>query len=598
MAMLPSDYGIFASFAGIVILAIFYYVASAHSGGGDVAACPAGEEETFDGRMHVLYTEPRANVPFCLSGVPDDFLPVLARVWHVGFRPATGPASECAWRRDVVRIANAIELRALGADSVVLGALEQRRAFLMIGAAGPLTSRGVTPAAALFVSPGSVRFVCGSRGAEFALRLIASSYGVASSSLRVQYGSTRTLPGPDAVLCSMTTLPALSSPSSPTPLTVFAYDNEVLRGLVEVDAPFARFSGIYAKDVYPLFPGKQAIFELLCAEDLLTCPRRLEGEPPVALLAKACIDASDQQGLARNTFYAGFFPYAKDGADAIRRRSVAIAEGFSGGVAPPSTPRIEVLRPIRGRMRMAYGGRVKLFTIESGDIGGVPVRVGDRVVLKGQVRIVENGEYHVKERRPSRATLVSPAVVEPSGKLFTLGENGCKGFALMTAQSVLRDGDPVYVPSQGRFGRVVREGSAVEMTCRSADDEDRDRNKYHAKARCVADPAVPVKELCESPVDAWGAPKKPGVWDRPCETDADCPFFNTGAPADATNRGGCMNSGYCEMPLGVRQVSYTTFAGEPICHGCPRNDGKKCCAASTGVAFAQDRFDRGEQRRI
>ena len=42
-----------------------------------------------------------------------------------------------------------------------------------------------------------------------------------------------------------------------------------------------------------------------------------------------------------------------------------------------------------------------------------------------------------------------------------------------------------------------------------------------------------------------------GTWDRPCETDTECPYYDA-----RRGRGGCDRGGFCEMPLGVDRVSF------------------------------------------
>lgn len=52
-----------------------------------------------------------------------------------------------------------------------------------------------------------------------------------------------------------------------------------------------------------------------------------------------------------------------------------------------------------------------------------------------------------------------------------------------------------------------------------------------------------------------------GVWDRPCDADEECPFYDS-----RRNRGGCDSAtgGFCEMPLGVERVSFRRFTGRPL----------------------------------
>jgi hypothetical protein len=52
-----------------------------------------------------------------------------------------------------------------------------------------------------------------------------------------------------------------------------------------------------------------------------------------------------------------------------------------------------------------------------------------------------------------------------------------------------------------------------------------------------------------------------GVWDRPCESDPECPYYDS-----RSGRGGCV-SGTCEMPLGVGNKSFRVAdpATPPLC---------------------------------
>ena len=61
-----------------------------------------------------------------------------------------------------------------------------------------------------------------------------------------------------------------------------------------------------------------------------------------------------------------------------------------------------------------------------------------------------------------------------------------------------------------------------------------------------------------------------GVWDKQCETNEDCPFFqaNTNYPNDF---GGC-NKGNCEMQVGMSVIGGTKVSriGSPYCYICDR----------------------------
>jgi hypothetical protein len=101
-----------------------------------------------------------------------------------------------------------------------------------------------------------------------------------------------------------------------------------------------------------------------------------------------------------------------------------------------------------------------------------------------------------------------------------------------------------------------------------------------AAYRCYNNSNYVRKDFCEGVKGYYGESKPPMVWDKPCVTNEDCPFFktNTNYP---NKRGGC-NGGFCEMPINIKQVSYRMYdeSIEPYCYNCNPADGKYiCCKA-------------------
>jgi hypothetical protein len=114
---------------------------------------------------------------------------------------------------------------------------------------------------------------------------------------------------------------------------------------------------------------------------------------------------------------------------------------------------------------------------------------------------------------------------------------------------------------------------------------------------CYGDTTTNMKALCESAYDMVGEPKtRNTTWDHPCVTDSDCPYFqaNKNYP---NNRGGCKDSGVCELPIGVRRISYRKYDDQnrfaPYCYGCDPYD-TKCCEnqENPDYAFENDTSER------
>lgn len=86
------------------------------------------------------------------------------------------------------------------------------------------------------------------------------------------------------------------------------------------------------------------------------------------------------------------------------------------------------------------------------------------------------------------------------------------------------------------------------------DDEENIQNTY----KC-SNPDILTQRACISTHDGLGNVKPTGadIWDRPCYYDEECPFFGKGV--FSAFRGGCQESGYCEMPIGYTNASYRYY---------------------------------------
>ena len=114
---------------------------------------------------------------------------------------------------------------------------------------------------------------------------------------------------------------------------------------------------------------------------------------------------------------------------------------------------------------------------------------------------------------------------------------------------------------------------------------------------CYGDITANIKALCDSAYDIVGEPKtQHTTWDHSCIVDTDCPYYQANTNYE-NNRGGCMDSGVCELPIGVRRVSYRKYDDEdvyaPYCYGCDAYD-TECCNTQQNpdYAFAGDTDER------
>jgi len=77
---------------------------------------------------------------------------------------------------------------------------------------------------------------------------------------------------------------------------------------------------------------------------------------------------------------------------------------------------------------------------------------------------------------------------------------------------------------------------------------------------CYGNSEITNKFECDSYYNIDGTPKTYySLWDKRCVADTECPYYksNTKYP---NNRGGCINGGFCEFPVGVKRQGYTKYS--------------------------------------
>jgi len=120
-----------------------------------------------------------------------------------------------------------------------------------------------------------------------------------------------------------------------------------------------------------------------------------------------------------------------------------------------------------------------------------------------------------------------------------------------------------------------------------------DPESISAYYRCYGNPYIESKAECESPNDLYGNPIEQIKWDKTCSVNEDCPFYKKNTNY-SNERGGCLDNGLCEMPIGVLQAAprkyFDSGRFKPFCYGCSNNI--DCCDQTNDYAFKNDIDDR------
>ena len=204
-----------------------------------------------------------------------------------------------------------------------------------------------------------------------------------------------------------------------------------------------------------------------------------------------------------------------------------------------------------------------------------------RVTLMGTNFVGMDGTYHITRQDPGRTTLCEALVADSvKCELSKTAGNTVTG---RNVDSFDVD-DIVYFSDLQWYVKVVDATDSGAFTA-TVVQKLAGYDEMYDSFNCYEDPTVINRNVCE----VMGL-----HWDRMCKFDSECPFFN--ANTNYPNlRGGC-NSGMCEMPIGVRRVSYKAFdqTSRPMCYGCDDPADAFCCndQAKPDYAFFNDALER------
>lgn len=100
-------------------------------------------------------------------------------------------------------------------------------------------------------------------------------------------------------------------------------------------------------------------------------------------------------------------------------------------------------------------------------------------------------------------------------------------------------------------------------------------NLYSFSFRCIGSEGDNLFR-CTSTKNIAGKEKNVGLWDRPCYTNSECPFYKSNQNYP-NNFGGCRN-GVCQMPIGVTRIGYHFYTNlnNAYCYNC-KGEKYNCC---------------------
>ena len=101
-------------------------------------------------------------------------------------------------------------------------------------------------------------------------------------------------------------------------------------------------------------------------------------------------------------------------------------------------------------------------------------------------------------------------------------------------------------------------------------------NDKYSYYKCYGKDALNMNE-CETDITNNNLKTIKGKWDNLCKINKECPYFKKNKNYK-NNRGGCIN-GWCEMPIGIKQISphFYNKKHKPMCYNCKNSKEFYCC---------------------
>jgi hypothetical protein len=309
------------------------------------------------------------------------------------------------------------------------------------------------------------------------------------------------------------------------------------------------------------------------------------------------LDSINQPG--KNSFYTQYFPFFKLAIQDIRAYSQQFTvETFVDG-GKKDTASIdhrddavlfELNKHVNGDFRRIDPQR-KLFKLFQTSMNGIRFKMHDRLRLNKQTVDKENGYYYVQDILKDIVILADFMTLHlPAAEFKDMQTDTSTGDSIWliplshSLHTMLHEDDRVWIPSIKRLGVAVLNLSTSSLKIQfaaaqgSKDIEDEDES-----GECIEDSQYKTKALCEGTRDMLERDKNPMTWDKPCQKDEECPYYQ-----ESDKRGGCRD-GYCEMPVGVKRKGYRRIdltENKPLCSGCsPDVSLAQCCTYSKQYMF-------------
>ena len=365
------------------------------------------------------------------------------------------------------------------------------------------------------------------------------------------------------------------------------FDINIIKFLI----PFIKIINIDLSIPFIHFKNNYSIKTCFAFDFLLCGDGKIENDMDLGLkLNKLIIRFENFDVINFYTMYFSFFKqtieYLNVSNNHIKNQdNLPILEQFSMQSSQSSQPKITFDISPEYNLEGFYDNKNQSMLLNFIMIDDIPLTIHSRITLTQQDRVEENGTYFVKFQTDDgmiEHTFIQKFLIYN----VHLDDNDIKD-GLININNIeyiegislndIKDDDNIYITNLNKFANIIKGKKKKEFYLKIK-EKIIENSTYDPRYECYDNPLIKSRGLCESDYDALGKPKfKKQYWDRRCEKNEECPFYM--ANTNYKNyRGGC-NDGRCELPIGMKALSYRKYDNEfkPMCYNCKDTTDPFCC---------------------
>lgn len=342
--------------------------------------------------------------------------------------------------------------------------------------------------------------------------------------------------------------------------------------------PFAKWNNVSLDIYFSKFKDPFPVRTLISIDLLIYGPESIENNLTLRDTIFSLLVLADNFPVLN--YYTIFFEFWSQTIELLRhknnylqtRDSLTILEQFS-----PENDYFEL--SVNNNIDGFYELENLVFKINDVQINNIPLQLGWRVIFNNQTDKSQNGEYFVKKINNNKCLSVLEKKLTLKGSDFKvdINNNVILDKNLLWIDGInrknIKKDDIIWIQHLQKWGHLIPNQNIIILF-----DPNAEQSLDDSRWNCT-DPTIKIKGLCDSEYDLDGITKKPvpTFWDRRCELDSECPFYQ--ANKNYPNYRGQCKDGFCEMPIGINRIAYRLYntQSKPLCWGCAGNVINDCC---------------------